>query len=174
MLTDLYAISRRLAEGEGRIIRTGASNQPLLNALNAESLLARTMQGAAGKVANAGIAFATGGLAGRTAAEAIATTAQAAVGGAGKSRLDKLHGLLASEPFRDLVEKVGTGQETKQALGKVAASKEYNNFAARALGLKTPEQRRQWLQEAVTATSVIGSSRATDNPLPASIEVIPQ
>ncbi len=176
VLTDLYAISRRMAEGEGRIVRTGASNQPLLNALNAESLLSKTMKGAAGKVAAVALGTATGGLAGRTAAETIADSAAQAMGTAGKTRLEKLHHLLASEPFRELVEKTGTGQDAKRSFNRVVGSKEYNSYAARVLRLRTPEQRRQWLQEATTASSAIGATRATQEPAPSAstVEVIPQ
>ena len=175
ILTDLYAISRRVAEGDGRIVRTGASNQPILNALNAESLVSKVMDGAVRRVAEAGLSVATGGLAGRSVAGAIGESVQNAVQGSSKSSLEKVHGMLSSDAFRELVEKSATGQDTKRSINRLIGSKEYNNYAARVLGLKTPEHRRQWLQEAVSATSVVGAGRATsETPSTISIEAAPQ
>ena len=175
ILTDLYAISRRVAEGDGRIVRTGASNQPILNALNAESLVSKVLDGAVRRVAEAGLSVATGGLAGRSVAGAIGESVQNAVQGSSKSSLEKVHGMLSSDAFRELVEKSATGQDTKRSINRLIGSKEYNNYAARVLGLKTPEHRRQWLQEAVSATSVVGAGRATsETPSTISIEAAPQ
>ena len=83
--------------------------------------------------------------------------------------------MLSSDAFRELVEKSATGQDTKRSINRLIGSKEYNNYAARVLGLKTPEHRRQWLQEAVSATSVVGAGRATsETPSTISIEAAPQ
>lgn len=175
ILTDLYVISRRVAEGDSRIIKTGKSNQPILNALNAESLVSKVLDGAVRRVAEAGLSVATGGLAGRSVAGAIGESVQNAVQGSSKSSLEKVHGMLSSDAFRELVEKSATGQDTKRSINRLIGSKEYNNYAARVLGLKTPEHRRQWLQEAVSATSVVGAGRATsETPSTISIEAAPQ
>lgn len=161
ILTDLYAISRRLAEGDSRIVRTGASNQPILNALNAESLVSKVMDGAVRRGVEAGISVGTGGLAGRSVAGVIGESVQNAVQGSSKSSLEKVHGLLSSDAFRELVEKSATGQDTKRSVNRLIGSKEYNNYAARVLGLKTPDQRRLWLQEVLSASSVVGAERTT-------------
>lgn len=172
VLTDLYALSRRISEGQSKVIMTGKANQPLINALNAESLVSKVMDGAAKRAAEAGISVATGGIAGRSVAGALSESVQAATG-ASKSNLDKLHGLLSSEPFRELVEKVGTGQDATRAVNRLSGSREWNSYAARVLGLKTPDQRKQWLQRAIVGASVQGSTRATESP-ESSIKVIPQ
>lgn len=179
IMTDLYAISRRVAEGEERIVRTGASNQPILNAMNAESLVSKVMQGTTRRIAVTGASAAAGGVLGgplgAAAAGGISEAMQETISKGGKTALEKVHGMLSSDAFRELVEKSATGQDTKRSINRLIGSKEYNNYAARVLGLKTPEHRRQWLQEAVSATSVVGAGRATsETPSTISIEAAPQ
>lgn len=163
VLNDLYAVSRRMAEGEGKIIRTGASTQPLLSALNAENLIAKLMKGTARRMAVTGGTAAVGGVAGgpagAAAGAALSEAAQEALEQGGKSRLEKLHRLLSSGEFRDLAARIGEQKPTEGALSRLAGSKEWNTFAARVLGLKTPEQRRTWLREAINATGTVTGTK---------------
>jgi len=179
ILTDLYAISRRVAEGEERIVRTGASNQLILNAMNAESLVSKVMQGTTRRIAVTGASAAAGGVLGgplgAAAAGGISEAMQETISKGGKTALEKVPGLLSSDAFRELVEKSASGQDTKRSVNRLTGSREYNNYAARVLGLKTPDQRRQWLQEAVSASAVVGTGRTTsETPSTISIEAPPQ
>lgn len=173
ILRDLYSISKRVAAAENKIVRTGASNQPLLNALNAEGLVSKLAAGAVRRGAVTGGTALAGGVAGgpvgAVVGGGIADALQQTATQAGKSNLDKLHGVLASEPFKDLVEKVATGAVKPADVNRVANDKSFRRFAATVLGIKDFAGRRNWLQSAMTAGA---ASMATPEQQPTStIEV---
>ena len=173
ILRDLYSISKRIAAAENKIVRTGASNQPLLNALNAEGLVSKLAAGAVRRGAVTGGTALAGGVAGgpvgAVVGGGIADALQQTATQAGKSNLDKLHGVLSSDPFRDLVEKVATGAVKPADVNRAANDKSFRRFAATVLGIKDFEGRRNWLQSAMTAGA---ASMATPEQQPTStIEV---
>ena len=155
ILRDLYSISKRIAAAENKIVRTGASNQPLLNALNAEGLVSKLAAGAARRGAVTGGTALAGGIAGgpvgAVVGGGIADALQQTATQAGKSNLDKLHSVLSSDPFRDLVEKVAIGAVKPADVNRAANDKSFRRFAATVLGIKDFEGRRNWLQSAMTA-----------------------
>lgn len=154
ILRDLYSISKRVAAAEGKIVRTGASNQPLLNALNAEGLLSNVAKGAARRGAVTGGTAVAGGVAGgpvgAVVGGAIADAFQQTATQAGKSNLDRLHGVLVSEPFKDLVDKVATGTVREADINRVANDKAWRRYAKTVLGIQTPAQRKAWLTSAIS------------------------
>jgi hypothetical protein len=163
VLTDLYAVSRRMADGEAKILHTGKSNQALVAAMTGENIVRGVMKATAHRAA-VGVGAAAGGtVAGAPGAAAGAMTGEAVVNGvtrSGKTSLDKAHGLLASAEFRNLVEKVSTGTQTAADTNRLLASKGFNTFA-RHVGLATPESRRAWLTNLLAAT---GDVAAVPNP----------
>lgn len=153
VLRDLYSISKRVAAAENKIIRTGASNQPLINALNAEGLVGKVAGATArvsAKVAGAAAGGVTGGPAGAFVGQEIAGGIEAALTSGGKSNLDKLHGVLVSEPFKDLVDKVATGTVREADINRVANDKAWRRYAKTVLGIQTPAQRKAWLTSAIS------------------------
>lgn len=154
ILRDLYSISKRVAMAENKIVRTGASNQPLLNALNAEGLVSKLAAGAVRRGAVTGGTALAGGVAGgpvgAVVGGGIADALQQSASQAGKSNLDKLHSLLASEPFKDLVEKVADGTVKPADVNRTANDKSFRRFATTVLGIKDFDGRKNWLQSAMT------------------------
>jgi hypothetical protein len=173
ILRDLYSISKRVAMAENKIVRTGASNQPLLNALNAEGLVSKLAAGAVRRGAVTGTTALAGGVAGgpvgAVVGGGIADALQQSASQAGKSNLDKLHSVLASEPFKDLVEKAADGTVKPADVNRTANDKGFRRFAATVLGIKDFDGRKNWLQSAMT---VGASTQATPEQQPTStIEV---
>ena len=173
ILRDLYSISKRVAMAENKIVRTGASNQPLLNALNAEGLVSKLAAGAVRRGAVTGGTALAGGVAGgpvgAVVGGGIADALQQSASQAGKSNLDKLHSVLASEPFKDLVEKVADGTVKPADVNRTANDKGFRRFATTVLGIKDFDGRKNWLQSAMTAGA---STQATPEQQPTSkIEV---
>jgi hypothetical protein len=154
VLQDLYAISKRMARAENAVIKTGKANQPLINALNAESLVSNVAKGAMRRGAITGGTAMAGGVAGgpvgAVVGGAIADALQKTATQAGKTSLDRLHSVLSSEPFKDLVEKVAIGDVPQSAVNKVANDGAFRKFA-KILGLNTFEQRKNWLQSSMVA-----------------------
>lgn len=156
ILTDLYSISKRMAAAEAKIVRTGASNQPLINALNAQGLIGRTVDASkriGSRVAGAAVGGSMGGPGGAAMGYEVGSAIEAALQSSGKSRLEKLHGVLSSEPFKELVEKVGTGEAKQADVNRAANTPQFRTFA-RMLGISTFEGRKNWLQGAMTAGAV--------------------
>jgi hypothetical protein len=155
VLRDLYSISKRMAAAESKIVQTGASNQPLLNALNAEGLVSRMAKSATKRAVVTGGTAAAGGIGGGPVGAAmgagLAEAMQQASTQGGKSNLDKLHGVLSSEPFKELVEKVGNGTVKPADINKTANSSKFVRYAKTVLGIKTFDGRKNWLQGAATA-----------------------
>ena len=166
ILQDLYVISSRMAAAEAKIVRTGASNQPILNALRSESLVARTVEagkrvGARGVGAIAG--GATGGPVGAAVGQEISGAMVDAISRGGKRNLDQLHDLISSEPFRDLVIKAGTGNGDIRAANRLAADPRFVRFG-KALGLNSLDARKRWITDAMRAAPASAAS-LNDNAL---------
>lgn len=153
VLRDLYAISNRISAAEAKIVRTGASNQPILNALKAETLVERTIEASKRVGARAAGAMAgstVGGPAGAFAGQEMGGALVNALTQGGKSNLVKLHDLLASEAFRDLAVKASTGNGDIRAATRLANDPRFVRFG-KGLGLNNPQERRQWIISAINA-----------------------
>jgi hypothetical protein len=166
ILQDLYVISSRMAAAEAKIVRTGASNQPILNALKSESLVARTME-AGKRIGARGVGAVAGGVAGGPVGAAVGQEVSGAlidaVATGGKRNLDQLHALISSEPFRDLVVKAGTGNGDIRAANRLAADPRFVRFG-KGMGLDTVGKRRRWIMDAMNAAPA-PSAALNDNAL---------
>lgn len=169
ILTDLYAVSRRLSDADKAISRTGASTQ--LQLLNSERLLSRILM-ASGGAAGAGIVGSMIGGPGMAIATAgIAAAAPEIAQKLGKTNAEKLHGLLSSTEFKDLAESAATGEDLDRNINRVANSKPFREFA-KNVGIDM-KQGRNWLRSAITAGGV-GEFGPEGGPPEGAIVVRPQ
>ncbi len=172
ILQDLYVISNRMAQAEAKIVRTGASNQPILNALKAESLVSKTVEATkrvGGRGAGAIAGGVVGGPMGSFAGQEIGGALTDALTAGGKSNLDKLHALLASEGFRDLTQKVAAGENVERAAARIANDGPFRKFAASVLGIKDPAGRKNWLLQAMQSAGTVGAVGTATTEQPTSI-----
>lgn len=150
LLTDLYAISRRLSDADKAISRTGASTQ--LQLLNSERLLSRILM-ASGGAAGAGlIGSMLGGPGAAIVGAGLAAAAPEIAQRAGKTNAQKLHNLMSSSEFRDLATSAATGDALDRNINRVANSRSFRDFA-KVAGIEL-KQGRNWLRSAITAGTV--------------------
>jgi hypothetical protein len=150
LLTDLYAISRRLSDADKAISRTGASTQFQL--LNSERLLSRILM-ASGGAAGAGLVASTlGGPGAAVVAAGLAAAAPEIAQRVGKTNAQKLHNLMSSAEFRDLATSAATGDALDRNINRVAGSGAFRDFA-KDVGIEL-KQGRNWLRSAITVGSV--------------------
>lgn len=162
LLTDFYAISRRISDAEKNIIRTGASTQ--LNLLNAESLLSKVVKGLGG-------AAVAGGATSLLGADLLTTIGPVILGAAGpelaqrfagKTNADKLHALMKSDKFRDLAVSAATGEGVDRNVNRVVGSKEFRDYAKLA-GIDMKDA-RNWLISGITKAGTIGATELAGTP----------
>lgn len=169
LLTDLYAISRRLSDADKAISRTGASTQ--LQLLNSERLLSRILM-ASGGAAGAGlVASALGGPGAAVVAAGLAAAAPEIAQRVGKTNAQKLHNLMSSAEFRDLATSAATGDALDRNINRVAGSGAFRDFA-KDVGIEL-KQGRNWLRSAITVGSV-GEMRPEPGPPEGAIMMRPQ
>ena len=169
LLTDLYAISRRLSDADKAISRTGASTQ--LQLLNSERLLSRILM-ASGGAAGAGlVASALGGPGAAVVAAGLAAAAPEIAQRVGKTNAQKLHNLMSSAEFRDLATSAATGDALDRNINRVAGSGAFRDFA-KDVGIEL-KQGRNWLRSAITVGSV-GEMRPEPGPPEGAVMVRPQ
>lgn len=155
LLNDFNAIGRRIANAETNISRTGASTQ--VNAINAENLLLKILQGVGAAGAGAAATSVLG-------ADLIQTVGGiiAAGGGAAfaqlksKTNVEKLHGLMKSDKFRELAVSAATGEGLERNINRVAGSKEFSDYA-KLVGIDMKDA-RNWLNSAIAKGATIGGT----------------
>ena len=148
LLTDLYAVSRRLSDADKAISRTGASNQ--LKLLNSERLLSRILM-ATGGAAGAGlIGSVLGGPGAAIVGAGLAAAAPEIAQRLGKTSAQKLHNLISSEPFRDLTVSAATGDALQRNINRVAGSKQFRDYA-KAFGIS--DDPKVWLNSTLSAAA---------------------
>ena len=156
LLTDLYAVSRRLSDADKAISRTGASTQ--LNLLNSERLLSRILM-ATGGAAGAGlIGSMLGGPGAAIIGAGLAAAAPEIAQRVGKTNAQKLHNLISSEPFRDLTVSAATGDALERNINRVAGSKQFRDYAKLA-GIDMKDA-RDWLNSAISKGATIAGTEA--------------
>jgi hypothetical protein len=156
LLTDLYAVSRRLSDADKAISRTGASNQ--LQLLNSERLLSRILM-ASGGAAGAGlIGSVLGGPGAAIVGAGLAAAAPEIAQRLGKTNAQKLHNLISSEPFRDLTVSAATGDALERNINRVAGSKQFSDYA-KLVGIDMKDA-RNWLNSAIAKGATIGGTEA--------------
>lgn len=173
LLTDFYAISRRISDAEKNIIRTGASTQ--LNLLNSERLLSKIVKGL-------GSAAVAGGATSMLGADLLTTAVPVVLGAAGpelaqrfagKTNADKLHALMKSDKFRDLAVSAATGEGLDRNANRVIGSKEFRDYAKLA-GIDMKDA-RNWLISGITKAGTIGATElAGTTPMEAPGVEVPQ
>jgi hypothetical protein len=157
LLNDFNAIGRRIANAQANIIPTGASNQ--LNALNAENLMLKILQGVGAAGAGAAATSVLG-------ADLIQTVGGiiAAGGGAAfaqlksKTNVQKLHNLMKSDKFRELAVSAATGEGLERNINRLAGSKEFRDYA-KLVGIDMKDA-RNWLNSAIAKGATIGGTEA--------------
>jgi len=158
LLNDFSAISRRIADAEANISKTGASTQ--LNALNAENLLLKIVKGLGSAGAAAGAANVMGADLLMTAGTVIAAAGGPALAQkfVGKTNAEKLHALMKSDNFRELAVSAATGEGLERNINRVAGSKEFSDYA-KLVGIDMKDA-RNWLNSAIAKGATIGGTEA--------------
>ena len=153
MLRALYVVSKRMARAEDQVSKTGASLQsPLMNAINAQSLVGKIVSSTGGKLAATAIGAKVGGVFGGTAAAGAANKMAQASKDAGARRASAL---LTSPEFDKLVlDTAKNGRDVSQnAVRAVAASPEFIAFAkSNGVPLKMKDRER-WIMQAIVSGS---------------------
>lgn len=162
LLTDLYAISRRLSDADKAISRTGASTQ--LQLLNTERLLSRILM-ASGGAAGAGlIGSMLGGPGAAIVGAGLAAAAPEIAQRVGKTNAQKLHNLMSSDEFRTLAVSAATNEGLERNINRVAGSKTFRDYLS-AIGVN-PKNGRDWLRSAINVTASSAASRQGEQQQP--------
>jgi hypothetical protein len=173
LLNDFNAISRRIADAEANISKTGASTQ--LNALNAENLLLKIVKGLGSAGAAAGATSMMGADLLMTAGTVIAAAGGPALAQkfVGKTNAEKLHALMKSDNFRELAVSAATGEGVDRNINRVAGSKEFRDYA-KLVGIEMKDA-RNWLNSAISKGATIAGTEAVgEKPMEAPSVEMPQ
>ena len=173
LLNDFNAISRRIADAEANISKTGASTQ--LNALNAENLLLKIVKGLGSAGAAAGATSMMGADLLMTAGTVIAAAGGPALAQkfVGKTNAEKLHALMKSDNFRELAVSAATGEGVDRNINRVAGSKEFRDYA-KLVGIEMKDA-RNWLNSAISKGATIAGTEAVgEKPMAAPTVEMPQ
>lgn len=173
LLNDFNAISRRIADAEANISKTGASTQ--LNALNAENLLLKIVKGLGSAGAAAGAANVMGADLLMTAGTVIAAAGGPALAQkfVGKTNAEKLHALMKSDNFRELAVSAATGEGVDRNIGRLAGSKEFRDYA-KLVGIDMKDA-RDWLNSAISkGATIAGTEAVSSKPAEAPTVEMPQ
>jgi hypothetical protein len=143
-LQDMYVVSKRIAEGEQGVLKTGKANQAaLMGAIKAVSGVEKVLEAVAQKAATTA-AGPAGSIVSPVIADAIASVAPNRLRAAGE--------LFASEEFRNLATKLPTGAEiTPDDIRRVTASQAFRKFANLAGLDRDNAARERWLFNALQA-----------------------
>lgn len=141
---DLYEVSRRIADAQGRIPTTGKANQILGD---------NAVQGVIGKVMSSGAAqrLATGAVSTLPGGGFVAPDIVNFMANSKGAAVQKAAKLFASPEFQELAIQTATqaGQPTQQIIQRTAMSKAFNEFAKAARLPDSVDARVQWLQSAI-------------------------
>jgi len=156
LLTDFYAISRRLSDADKAIQRTGASTQ--LDLLNSERLITQIVKSVGAGSAVAGVTSLVGGDVATGVFGALAAVAPQIASKYGKTNVEKLHNLMKSEEFRELAVSAATGDNLNKNINRVAGSKTFREYAKIAnIDMKDA---RNWLNSAISKGATIAGTEA--------------
>ena len=156
LLTDFYAISRRLSDADKAIQRTGASTQ--LDLLNSERLITQIVKSVGAGSAVAGVTSLVGGDIAVPVLGALATIAPQVASKYGKTNVEKLHNLMKSDEFRELAVSAATGDGLTKNINRVAGSKSFREYAKVAnIDMKDA---RDWLNSAISKGATIAGTEA--------------
>lgn len=174
-LEDLYAVSRRIADGESRIERTGRALSPVAREINAQSLTQRIIDQATTR----GVGAMVGGVGGTAMGDitlgvplAVGMEAGlAALSRGSASNLDRVNSLIGSAPYREVVDAAASGADPTRAINRLANSRAFANFT-RGMGLNTQDARRAWIRSALTSGAVgaVNAEPAQSGPQPIAVQ----
>ena len=141
---DLYAISKRLADANARVLSTGKANQ-LLGEMGVNSLFTKVMS--SGPMQR----IATGVASGLPGGGFIAPDIIKYMAGA-RSGVSKASKLFLDPDFQKLaIEQATTGKSSESTIRKAAMSQAFKKFSDQIKLPKTLDARIQWLQSAMQA-----------------------
>ena len=171
LLTDFYAISRRLSDADKAIQRTGASTQ--LDLLNSERLITQIVKSVGAGSAVAGVTSLVGGDIAVPVLGALATIAPQVASKYGKTNVEKLHNLMKSDEFRELAVSAATGDGLTKNINRVAGSKSFREYAKVAnIDMKDA---RDWLNSAISkGATIVGTEAVGEKPMEAPTVEMPQ
>lgn len=154
-LRSLYVVSRRITEARANVLTTGKANQAVLSGLNADNLIGKVMNTAAGATAYAGASK----VAGPVAAFSISNAVKSFLHITPQDRLAAAGKLFSSKEFQELLVDASTKEKpSKQAVQRVAASKAFTEFA-RSVNLDMSiAERVEWIEAALLPLSQIQQS----------------
>lgn len=155
-LRDLYQVSKRITEARANVLTTGKANQPLIESLNAEGIVARIMGSTAGKRAVGGaMGFVPGaGLVMPEIMEAMSRGNPDAIRAAGK--------MFSSPEFQGLLNDVATkGDAPDRAINKVSMSKPFRDFIS-TIGIKGDKAKDYLMNVVKSAPAVTAPVLATE------------
>jgi hypothetical protein len=129
MLNDLNTVARRIAQADSNVLRTGKANQALVNAVQADGLVSRVLQSAAGKnVAQAAAIGATSAVGGPVAGM-IAGPVMGQILAATPETLAKVGRLFASDEFQKLAVEAAKGTPTAKTVEAVKRTQVFKDWA---------------------------------------------
>lgn len=142
MLTDLYAVSKRITDARANVLTTGKANQALVESMKAEGLVGKVMESAIGKAVTTGAGAVGGGPAGAMLGSALTS----ALTGGKKDVIASAGKLFNSQEFQNLAIEAATKSEpSKQAVKRVVFSRAFKNFADKVKLPRTMTAREQWI-----------------------------
>jgi len=154
-LENLYGVSRRIADAERRIERTGRALTPVAKEINAETLTQRIVDQATTR----GVGATIGAVGGTAFGDIVLGTSLAvgleaglaALSRGSASNLDRVSNLIGSAPYRDLIDVAASGGDTTRAINRLSISKQFRDFAKTAGITGNP---KDWLRSALAPAAV--------------------
>ncbi|MFN8775884.1 MAG: hypothetical protein ACK5XV_03875 [Flavobacteriales bacterium] len=144
-MRDLYEVSKRITEARANVLTTGKANQALVEALNAEGMIARVLNTAGGFVAYG----ASAKVAGPVVAFSLSNAVKSFLRETPKQKMEAAGRLFASKEFQKLATEAATNQSvSKNTVKQTAISKAFRNFANSVGMPESLDVRIQWLQSA--------------------------
>ena len=155
-LRDLYQVSKRITEARANVLTTGKANQPLIESLNAEGIVARIMGSTVAKRAVGGaMGFVPGaGIFTPEVMDAMSKGSPDAIRAAGK--------MFSSPEFQGLLNDVATkGDAPDRAINKVSMSKPFRDFIS-TIGIKGDKAKDYLMNVVKSAPAVTAPVLATE------------
>lgn len=167
-LENLYGVSRRIADAETRIERTGRALSPVAKEINADTLTQKVID----RATTRGLGAIVGGVGGTAIGDVMVGAPLAVALEAGLSalsrgpatNLDRVSNLVGSAPYRELVDTIVSGGNTDKAINRVAGSRPFIDYI-KSIGVEAKEG-KNWLRSAMTVGPVSGVTRQGESQQP--------
>jgi hypothetical protein len=150
LLSSLYSVSKRVTDAKANVLTTGKANQPMVEAMNADSLVSKVFSS---KTVKTGVAGAVG-FVGSPVAGMAAHVAVEALGKSSPGRMNAISKLFASEEFKALATEAATKRiPSPQAVRRVATSPAFKKFAEMSNIGSSIAAKEKWLLSGLTTTN---------------------